>query len=234
MALSLLLIFFTAFFYHPSLKIILTFGFCLGTTILADLIFLKLRGIKLFYPEAAIVSGTIIGLLSAANIPWYELLLAVTLAMFSKNFLRIQNRHIFNPAGFGLLSSSLIFRHGISWWAASFQFVDFKNIYLILAVIILFLPGLVSLLRMRRFFIFLSFILISFLIQRKVFFDPTTIFFALVMLPEPMTTPIKYLAQIFFGAFVAVVSIVVSYVSFPLDPLIFPLLLGNLLFFKWR
>jgi hypothetical protein len=63
----LTLIFITAFFNNPSLKSILVFIFSVGSTLIFDLLFLKIRGIKPFFPSAGLVSGSIIGLL---HLPW--------------------------------------------------------------------------------------------------------------------------------------------------------------------
>lgn len=243
MASALFLIFLSSLFEFKSFQAIVAFAVILLSTLISDFIFLKIRGIKLFFPSAAIVSGTIITLLSLPALPLYIPISIGILAMFSKNFIRIENRHIFNPAGFGLLSGSLIFSQTISWWAVSWQGK------LLISFAILLLPGIISLIRLKRFQIF-SFLIfyafLNFFLLRQplngTFIDPMLIFYSLVMLPEPMTTPNNHFRQITFGIFVAVFAFLISspfivaklHLVSVLDPLIFSLLLGNLIFFKFK
>lgn len=220
MAFFLLFIYLSAFIYNPSPAKIWLLILALSSTLISDWIFTKLRHNPPFLLSAAFVSGLIIALLTAPNLPWYIPITAGMLAMFSKNFLKFQGKHIFNPAAFGLLASTLIFQTGVSWWGVSSQ-----------TFLLLLLPGYVSLIRMRRYFTVGSFLAIYGIIF-SLFFDPTVLFFALVMLPEPMTTPYVKKYQLTFGVFVAVAAFLLSSVSF-VDPLITALLLGNLVFFKF-
>lgn len=231
MAFLLSLIYFSAFWYNPSLSKLLVLFLALSSTFIADFIFTRLRHTPSFLLFASIVSGLIIALLTDPNLPWYIPVLTGVLAMFSKNFLRFSKRHIFNPAGFGLLISALIFQSGVSWWAVSFQSFP-QNFLSLVYFLILLSPGYVSLKRMRRYFTVASFLLIYGAIFLNSFFDPTVLFFALVMLPEPMTTPHIPKYQVIFGVFVAVVAFLTSSIT-NTDPLIAALLLGNLVFFKF-
>lgn len=244
---TLLLIFISALFNQFSISIFFRFVLAIVLTVLVDLILLRVRKIELFFPSAGLATGCIIGLLFATDLPVRQLVIVILLAMFSKHFLRRENRQIFNPAGFGLFFGSLFFRNDLSWWAVSFQQLTI-NLLLLVSFLILLLPGYVSLVRMRRYRIIISFILtyalINFFLNKTIMlFDPTVIFFSLVMLPEPMTTPNKPTSQILFGIFVAIVSI---FISFPFsifnsqfstvlpDPLIAGLLVGNMTFLKFR
>ncbi len=93
---------------------------------------------------------------------------------------------------------------------------------------------------------FAVFLIGYFLLQTLLFklplsFDPTVLFFAIVMLPEPMTSPIRPKLQIAFGITVAVLAILLSHpwvtlhipivASLP-DPLIIALLISNATFFN--
>lgn len=257
----LTLIFITAFLNNPSLKIILVFTLSVGSTLLFDLLFVKLRRIKPFFPSASLVTGSIIGLLTSPVVQWYIPIVIAAVVMFSKNFIRSSNRHIFNPAGFGLVVSSLIFSHAISWWGVSWQQPSTLNLQLSISFFILLSPALVSLVRMKRYRITLSFLVVYIIINTILnslpaetsakagkfsiinsLLDPTVLFFSIVMLPEPLTSPNNHSKQILFGVLVALLSIFVSspilnskFLIFnSLDPLIFSLLLGNLVFFKKR
>lgn len=245
LGITLFLIFLTALINNPSLKIIAIYLFLHFVALTSDLIFLKLRGIPFLFPSAALVSASIITLVVNPNLSWYQLLTIVLLAIASKNFLRVSSRHIFNPAGFGLLVGSLIFPDAISWWGVSFQQFRVQHLEFIIYFLILLSPALISVVRMRRHRIILSFLVTYVLLQAILnsefsilnsIFDPTLLFFSLVMLPEPMTTPNRRTWQIIFGIFVAVFSLIASLLSqnFQLDPLITSLLIGNLIFFKLK
>lgn len=247
-ALALLFIFITALIRHPSLEIFLRFLFTLVLAIAADLILLKLRKIEFFLPSASIVSALIISLLAAPNLSLIELALTVLIAVISKHFLSFNKRHIFNPAAFGLLCASLLFGHIVSWWGVSWQQFKVSSLESIVFFLILLVPGYVSAIKMRRLKIIAAFLLVYnlfnyFFYKSVTVLDPTVLFFSLVMLPEPITTPNKKNLQIYFGIFVGLVSITLSY-SLPIfnfqladvipDPLIAGLLIANLIFFKWR
>ena len=239
MAFVLFVIFITALIRQPSFLVLFRFLTAVGLAIGVDIMLLKVRKIEPFFPSAGIVTAFIIGLLLAPTLPLVELISAVLLAILSKHFLRIDRKHIFNPAAFGLFFAGLIFGQDVSWWAVSFQQLKPDNLFLFLSFGVLFLPAYISVLRMRRFWTVFPFLLMYslfryVLIRNLSFLDPTVLFFSLVLLPEPMTTPHKPLKQVVFGIFVAVLSIFISTpISVP-DPLIGALLFSNLVTFRWR
>lgn len=189
-----------------------------GFTVFFDLVLTYSKRQQLFVPLSGIVTGLIIGLVSDPNVSWYQLMIICALAIASKDFIRISGKHIFNPAALGLLLGAIIFKSNISWWAVS-NLPFFP---------LIFLPAYVSAWRLRRFGSILSFLIIySILSGFKLLLDPTTIFFSLVMLPEPMTSPFDLKKQIFYGAIVAAAAIVLSRFPVFTDVLIPALLLGN-------
>ncbi|MBI2601272.1 RnfABCDGE type electron transport complex subunit D [Candidatus Daviesbacteria bacterium] len=247
LALILSLINLTALIHSFSLNTLLNLMVALVSAVISDLIFLKVRNIKPFFPGAAIVSGLIIALLVSPDQPLFIPAFAAVLAMFSKNFIRVGNRHIFNPAAFGLFLSGLLLTFQVSWWGVSFQQIfplSINSFYLLM----LLLPATVSILKLNRHWNIFSFYIVYLAIYIWLNFDrgvnltslvdPVVVFFALVMLPEPMTTPVNYFRQMLFGGFVAATSFAVS--GLPVintlipDSLIIALLMGNLVFFKIR
>lgn len=204
-----------------------------GTAVVVDLLLLRIRKIPFFFPSAAIVSGLIIALLTSPTAPFYVIIASGILAIFGKQFIvRINNRHIFNPAAFGLFTAALLFNQPISWWG-----VSWGTIPLILTVVSV---GYLVLFRMRRFRITLSF-LVAYLILKILasgsvnvspLFDGTVMFFALVMLPEPMTSPAESKKQVLYGVFVAILTFVIGNFagSLTIDPLLSSLLLANIIF----
>ena len=220
MVAALAAIWLASFFHTGEIKLLLALLLSLAATIGSDFLFARLRGKPFFFPSAAMVSGIIIALLVS---PWYQIFLTGLLAMLAKNFLRVGDRHIFNPAAFGLLAGGIILGQNISWWGVSWQ--QLTNYPL--ALFILLIPFLISALRMRRYFIQLAFLSLIILFGASLL-DPTLLFFVAVLLPEPMTTPAKPIVQLAFGVIVALLSLIPY---FP-DPLLFALLASNMLFFK--
>lgn len=243
-AIFLLLIFISSFLKDPSLKLAAHFSIILLATLGFDLLFLTIRRIKPFLLSADIVSALIVTLLLDPNLPIYQVLTVCGLLALSKNFLRVGSGHIFNPAGFGLFLGGIVFNYTVSWWGVSFQRLILTDVLSIIFFLILISPGYVSALRMKRHMITLPFLVVyslglqffgGFSTQNLInaFLDPTVLFFSLVMLPEPMTTPHQRLRQILFGITVAIITISISRMSV-VDPLILGLLIGNLIFFKFK
>lgn len=237
---TLLPILLTAVLLNFSLPLLINPAIIILSAIGFDFLFLKIRKKNLFMPSAAVATGLIISLIIDPSAPLYVCVAASFAAMFSKNFIR-PIRHIFNPAAFGMIFIALVFSSFTSWWGPS-ALLGTPLFFLIL------LPALVSAYRMKRYLtistFFLSYCLIAVLFfgadPQRVLLDPTVIFFSLVMAPEPMTTPAKKQNQILFGLFLSLLVFVFSrfLIGLPLmqriDPLIFSLLIGNLIFFKRR
>ncbi len=232
----LFLIAVTTFFRNPSTQILFAFVMSLGFTLLAELILLKVRGIKLFFPEAVVVTALIIFLLESPTAPWYEFLTIAFLAVASKQFLRVKKRHIFNPAALGLFFGNLFFGKTVAWWGVSWQQFSIFNFQSSIPVLILFLSFIISGIKLKRYLNIFTFLILYMILNHRFVFDSTVIFFGLVMLPEPMTTPNIPKQQIVFGLFIAFVSMIagLKIFSFLPDLLIFSLLLANGVFFIYN
>ncbi len=229
LALCLFIFILSYLLLHPSINIFVYYCLTIGLTIGLDYLFHRIRSIQSFFPSAALVSGLIIGLLNSPNSSMFNMLLVAALAILSKHFLRIKNRHIFNPAAFGLFFGSLLFKTSVSWWGVVSGMLPS-----------LLLTGYVSIFRSRKLNIILSFFVVynflTFFINKRVdIFDPVIIFFTLVMLPEPMTVPNQPIRQIIFGTTTAVFALILSnnLANIP-DLLTGSLLITNLLFFRFR
>ena len=220
MVAALTAIWLTGWLHAGGAKPLLLLFLSLTVTIGADFLFARWRGKPFFFPGAAMVSAIIIALLVSS---WYQIFLAGSLAMLAKNFLRLGDRHIFNPAAFGLFLGGMILGPNTSWWGVSWQQLAGQP----LAFVILLTPFLISALRMRRYFIQLAFLAFITLFGASPL-DPALLFFVAVLLPEPMTTPGKPISQLAFGVAVALLSLIPY---FP-DQLLLALLISNVLFFR--
>lgn len=248
MSFALIAIFLSAFGQLPLEQYIYVLIVSLASTMLSDLAISYIRTRKLFIPHAAMVTGMILTLLIDPTLAWYKIAAIAFAAMAIKNFIRINNKHIFNPVAAGLLIGGYIFSSNVAWWGSSFQYSSNFTIQTLILYAILLLPLYVSAYRMRRYFSILSFILTyavltiinfgnSLSALPIILLNPTVIFFSIVMLPEPLTSPLDRNKQIFFGVTVGILSFIIgsNFISgsvFIPDALIAALLIANLLFFK--
>jgi len=229
--------------------LITSVGFC----VLFDVLFAFIRRRKVFTtPFAAIVTGLILALIIDPSALWYQILAVCAAAMAMKNFLRIKNRHVLNPAASGLLAGWAIFQLQPSWWAATL--FKGENELWLNALLYVGLLGVafVSCYKVGRYvsvFTYIALYSLLFAIMTatftpsaffKTFTSPGMLFYALVMLPEPMTSPVNKRRQALYGAIVAFFNAVFVYTSFAPgitnlpDSSILALLIGNILFFKFR
>lgn len=228
LALILIAIYLSSLKQYPLLSSLNILVVSVGFTIFFDLLFIFLKKRIFPLPLSALISGLIIGLIINPQAVWYQMAVICALAMAAKNFLRIGEKHIFNPAAVGLFLGGIIFNLPVSWWGASFQNNPFT-------FLVLLTPSFVSFYKMKRFGSILSFLILYNLLSGfKLLLDPTTIFFALVMLPEPITSPFDLKKQVLYGAIVAVATSILSYFPIFPDVLIPALLLGNLFQFFFK
>ncbi len=224
---------------------------CLGFTMLSDLLctFVKVR--KFIFPHSAIVTGLILTLIIDPQATWYQIAVIAAAAMAIKNFLRPARRHIFNPAASGLAVGWLLFGIYPSWWAPTPYGGNMLSPENIVIFAVVLCAAYVSCYRLARYRTVVAY-LIAYVIFLQLFgqsasfttsvaaiLNPGTLFYALVMLVEPMTCPNSKISQLLYGTFVAATTVLLVFiggkVSFPLfDASLTALLLGNLLFFKFR
>lgn len=182
------------------------------------------------FPLSALVTGLLIAMVASPVGGMGASATAGLLAILSKHFiLPVENKHIFNPAAFGIISASLIFNAPVAWWGVSWG---------ILPAIIIALWMTPILLRLHRFWHPVLFLLVYAATilwiggNWRLIIDGTVFLFAFVMLPEPMTSLARGFWQygwgIMAGIFVAIFVILKINTG---DPLLLSLLLANLLGF---
>ncbi len=181
------------------------------TIAIFDVALTYLRHRKIYLPTAAIVSGFLIGLIISPSEPVYVILAAGVLAALSKQFLAAGTRqHIFNPAAFGIIAANILLGATVAWWGVSWGFYP---------LVILVPLMLRLLLRLKRLLLPLGFLFVYFIYLAlsssvdsalRALIDPTILLFALVMLPEPITSPTLGYFKYIFGGGVAIVAILIS------------------------
>lgn len=224
---------------------------CVGCAVVLDIVFTYERRKKFFKPFAAIVTGLILALIIDPSAAWYQILAICAAAMALKNFVRIGNRHIFNPAASGLVVGWVLFGLQPSWWGATLYSGDTALLNIVIYVLLAAI-AYVSCYKLGRYNSVVSYIVVytvlftlitsslsvSSLIQTMV--SPGMLFYALLMLCEPMTSPVNKKRQLLYGSTVAGLNAIFLYVSFGMgisnipDASLLALLIGNLLFFKLR
>lgn len=223
---------------------------CVGSTVFLDSIFTYIRRIQHFKPFAAIVTGLILTLIIDPSATWYQILVICTAAIGIKNFARFGDRHVLNPAASGLFVGWIVFGLQPSWWGATVYRGGDSMILNMSIYVLLLAIAYVSCYKIGRYNSVFSYVLLyaalflfitsSFSIQgfARTIVNPGILFYALLMLPEPMTSPVNKKWQLMYGSIVAVINVLLVYVvftskveNFP-DSSIIALLFGNILFFK--
>jgi len=198
----------------------LAFAPILAATI--DIVIDYVKEKKLILPSSAIISGLFIALiLPPASVT--ILFAAALIAILSKHIIKIKGRHIFNPAAFGIIVSSLIFGYAVSWWAA---------------ISLLVIPfGLFVIYKQKKWRLALSFLIVYFLLvmlsniaslSAFTLLDTTAIFFAFFMLIEPMTSTYTKKGMLIQGVFVGILAFVLKAAVPVLDFFLLALLISNI------
>ncbi len=211
---------------------------------LFDLIWTYARDRMWYLPTSSWISGLILSLVAIPAPSIMLIILLPLLAVSSKQLLHFgRMRHVLNPASFAMATVA-IFTPAVSWWG-----VAWGTPPLIVAALV----GIFILWRQNRWHISVPF-LVSYAILLSAFFlwngipaasllqfirpqliDGTIIFFATVMLIEPLTSTFPNTKQrILYGILVAFAAMLVTYLSQQFawgnqDPLVYGLLLGNLI-----
>ncbi len=195
----------------------------IATSIL-DLIIAYIKKKKFLFPSSAIISGLFIGGILAPNQKFYVYLTAVIVTILSKHLIKINKKHIFNPAAFGLIFVSILFRTSLNWWIDSL-------VWLVLIF------GLFMAYKMRRFHLILSFVIpfevlmLIYTIINKLTFGHLlliNLFLVFFMLVEPVTSPIKKNSRIIFGIIAAIAAFILFHYLPAYDPFLTSLLIANL------
>ena len=175
---------------------------------------------KIYFPYSAIITSFGI-ILMVGFLKWYIPFVVVTLAILQKKFIKIDGKHIFNPSNFALILAIALFYPKASPIIGQ---LGVKGWYIIYFVI--FIATLI-LIRVNRVAISVSFIafyiLLEYLIIKPTnplwsldeflnsFFSTSFIVYIFFMLTDPITTPNSLAKQIFFGFFVALITVALDY-----------------------
>jgi len=201
-----------------------------------DIILNFVKKTKFFFPKAGLITGLILALVLPLGVNPLIAAFASTFSVTSKQLLRLERHHIFNPATFGLVTSGLLFKIPFGWWGDTIPWL----------VVLL---GLVVVIRARKELQVLGFVITYTIIQYlflktssslsdlevlKTALATNSWFFALFMVPEPMTSLLPFRLSPVFGFIAAAAGINLSLVKFsPIsnNSLLLGLLVANLIAF---
>ncbi|MEO6186547.1 MAG: RnfABCDGE type electron transport complex subunit D, partial [Steroidobacteraceae bacterium] len=188
-----------------------------GAAILAagllDLFILRLRNGAWEYPSGAVLTAMIVAMVVRAQDPWFVPVVASLVAVGSKYLLRTRQANVFNPAAFALVLMYYLMPHGQSWWGA---LPEVSPLWL---RAVLLAGGVYLTNRVNKLPLVLSFLGVYFGLFTATAFlgDPrhvaeifrspdvdAVLYFALVILTDPPTSPAKYQGQWVFGVLTAV------------------------------
>lgn len=211
------------FFIGFSLQFIIPLLLIPTVTGVADIILKRIRFGKWKYSPSGGITGLILAMV-LSPIPIYAQVIVGLVAILQKHIIKINNRHIFNPAAFGLLFAWVVFSAPPAWWAVATPavFLFLFSDYLIrkLPLSLTFYLVYVSLVSISSFFTTGTFSL-------SILSYPL-LFFALVMVVEPRTSAVTMKGMVIEGVVLAVTIFAIQQFT-SIDMFIPMLLLMNLL-----
>ena len=227
----------TGNFYFSPLQILLSLATLLASGIVTHMVWKEITGAPANI-ESTIISVLILFLLFDPAMTAKEhvaLALLAALTISGKYIIMWRKLHLFNPVALGIFIASLLSLNYATWWIGGAQFF-----------IPVLIGGLIITQKIRRFplvlttvitayiaHIVLLFVTKSFVVEELwVFFlSYPIIFFATIMVTEPLSTPPGKKLQMWYGACIGVLSAIpfsfgIIYSSLPLT-----LLIANALFY---
>ncbi len=208
-AAGLLYSFFDVLPYDP-VNYIFSFTFILVVSIAANYVFAKVFEAPTNV-ESVYISALILGLIITPPVHLQQIIFigwAATLTMALKFIFAINKKHIFNPVAISVMFTYFFIQSSASWWVGTFAMLPLVAI-----------GGYLVVRKLRRLDLVLSFL--SAALVTTVFYaivknnnpvdfvsrlvkDTGLLFFASIMLTEPLTTPPTKTLRIVYGALVGV------------------------------
>jgi len=163
---------------------------------------------------ASVLTAMIVAMVLSAQQRWYVTAITAALGVLSKYIVRTRAANVFNPAALAMVATFYVFNTGQSWWGALPNVTPYA--LPVLVVLGLFIADRVNKLPLVLSFLgafYLLFTVTAFVVEpgrvAEVFRTPdvqAALFFALIILTDPPTSPVRYPDQLICGAIVAAVS----------------------------
>ena len=164
--------------------------------------------------ESVYITAFIIALImtpAAPSMSFMALIGAGIVSQSSKYILTVRHKHLFNPVAIGVATVSFIFGTSASWWVAG-------TLYLMPMVLV---GGLLIVHKLRRFDMVLTYIATAIVVgiiptvlnngnvpsfALRLLEHTPIFFFAFIMLTEPLTTPARAGARMWYGGIIATLA----------------------------
>jgi Na+-transporting NADH:ubiquinone oxidoreductase subunit NqrB len=162
---------------HGGIRFVLWIAGGILTCSLLDIFLNKVVRGKRISPQSAIISGFIVSGVLDYSLNWYILVIISAIAIISKFIIHINDKHVFNPANFGLFIA-VLFRQPLTWNIES-------NTYLII------IAGIYLALTLKKWPHVLGFLLVfssAFYFSGVNPLNMISWFFLFIMLIEPKTS----------------------------------------------
>jgi Na+-translocating ferredoxin:NAD+ oxidoreductase RnfD subunit len=181
------------------------------------------------FTDSSLITGLIVAFVLASHQAWWLVSLASIFAICSKYIFTINQKHIFNPAAFGIFLVMVILGARVEWHGAFLWYI--------------MIPGAIYfVLQAKRIEIVISYsVMYLILFGFKIYFDHTSFadilrytnyFFILIMLDDPLTSPHGRFGKIIFGVSVALLVFIFYVMKLRYEFYLTALLVGNL-FVPW-
>ena len=206
-----------------------------------DVLILRTRHARWEFPSGAVLTALIVSMVLSAQTPWYVVTLTCALAIISKYVVRTRAGNVFNPAALAIVVTFPIAHAGQSWWGALPEVSPIVQLALLVGGV--FIADRVN--RMPLVLAFLATYYALFTVAAfvgdpawvsEVFRTPdlqAVFFFALFILTDPPTSPVRYRDQLTFALIVAVTSYAIFEWMGAVYYLLAGVLIGNL-WEAWR
>ena len=206
-----------------------------------DVMILRTRHTRWEFPSGAVLTALIVSMVLSVQTPWYVVALTSALAVVTKYVVRTRAGNVFNPAALAIVVTFPIFHAGQSWWGALPEVAPLVQLALIAAGV--FIADRVN--RMPLVLVFLAAYYGLFTVTAftgdpawvaEVFRTPdlqAALFFALFILTDPPTSPVRYSDQVIFAMIVALTSYAIFEWTGAVYYLLAGVLVGNL-WEAWR
>ena len=182
-----------------------------------DALILRYRHKHWEFPDGAVLTAMLVAMVLSAQGPWYYAPLTAAVGVLSKYIFRSRAANVFNPAALGIVATFYVFNTGQSWWGALPEVHPVAQAALLLTG--WFIVDRVNKMPLVLAFLgsyFALFTIASFtgnpVLVAEIFRTPdlqAVLFFAVFILSDPPTSPVKYHDQLIYGVLVAVVSFAV-------------------------
>jgi len=224
---------------HEGLRVVLpgVFG-AIAAAALVDVVILRTRHPRWEFPSGAVLTALIVGMVLSSRTPPAVVALTSALAVLTKYIVRTRAGNVFNPAALAIVVTFPLFHAGQSWWGALPEVTPIAQIALLAGGV--FIADRVNKMPLVLTFLgayYFLFTATAFVRDpgwiAEIFRAPdleAALFFALFILTDPPTSPVKYRDQIVFAVIVASAS----YAIFEWIGAVYYLLAGVLIGNVWE